>query len=308
MHNLPGHTASLFAWNEIGIFHFSTCNLVSSTMANITLYNGLNLNSLRLYDFISEDLASISTTRIVYDLPFNASQIYTGFFEIGINGNVTPESQITAIDSVDGNNNALWSISGLNLPVSVYETYVDDDAIVGTNDSEELITYMLRSDDQVAGSDQNDRAVLFAGNDSFVGFEGNDTVNGHFGNDMLNGHSGDDLVRGGADNDTVRGGAGDDIVMGDKGNDDILGDMGDDTLYGGEGADRFIFKAGSGSDVIVDFDASDTLVIYMRASVQDVNDIDIDVSNGDTIVNLGFGEDITLLNYEQLTAADIMLV
>jgi len=277
-------------------------------MAVITLHNGVNVNALTLYDFLDQNLASVSTTQIIYELPFGGSHIYRGLFEFDLFGNALPHSRITAIDSLATDSSPLWSLSDFNLPVSVYETHIESDAIIGINASASVIEYILRGDDQLSGSDAPDSAVLFTGNDSFMGFEGNDFVNGHFGQDLLNGHSGNDVVRGGADADTVRGGADNDIVRGDKGNDQILGDMGNDTLYGGEGADQFIFKPASGSDVIADFEDSDQLIIYMRSTVLDISDITISVSRGDTLLELGMGETITLLDYDQFSVENITLV
>ncbi|MCH2547569.1 MAG: hypothetical protein MK052_08170 [Alphaproteobacteria bacterium] len=278
-------------------------------MANITFNTGLNLNTqTNFYDFLSDDLVSVTTTRVVYNLPFGGSQIYTGFFDVDFRGNISPNSQITAIDTLGANNTATISITGLQLPVSTYENFVNSNTITGANNVAQLREFILSGDDNVTGSNGNDSAILFTGNDIFIGFDGNDFVNGHFGNDTLNGHSGNDTVRGGADNDIVRGGAGDDVILGDKGNDTILGDKGDDTLFGGEGADTFIFKRDSGSDVIVDFDASDRLIIYSRAGLTNINDFDISVSDGNSVIDMRFGEDITLLNYDSLTTADITLV
>ena len=50
------------------------------------------------------------------------------------------------------------------------------------------------------------------------------------------------------------GGGGDDVIQGGAGSDRIIGRTGDDTLAGGGGQDIFLFNAGDGADVIVDFD------------------------------------------------------
>lgn len=49
------------------------------------------------------------------------------------------------------------------------------------------------------------------------------------------------------------GAAGKDVLLGGSANDVLNGGAGDDVLHGGAGADRFIFTAGSASDVILDF-------------------------------------------------------
>ena len=64
------------------------------------------------------------------------------------------------------------------------------------------------------------------------------------GNDMLYGDAGNDKLYGGDDDDTLAGGVGDDDLMGGT-----VGNTGDDT---------FVFGPGSGSDVILDLEASTT--------------------------------------------------
>ena len=63
----------------------------------------------------------------------------------------------------------------------------------------------------------------------------------------------------GTGNDLADGGTGDDKVVGGAGSDTITGGAGDDHLWGGEwtadgNADLFIFEAGSGQDMIHDFE------------------------------------------------------
>ncbi len=79
----------------------------------------------------------------------------------------------------------------------------------------------------------------------------NDYIEGLGGDDQLFGLGGDDYLNGGEGNDYLDGGAGNDIQIGGDGNDQLGGDAGDDTLIGGSGNDIYVFRPGSGQDIIV---------------------------------------------------------
>ena len=68
--------------------------------------------------------------------------------------------------------------------------------------------------------------------------------------DVLFGGSGNDTINGGASHDWLIGGDGDDILDGGEGNDCLEGGLGDDT---------YVFGRNSGSDIIIDFDGSNTI-------------------------------------------------
>lgn len=74
------------------------------------------------------------------------------------------------------------------------------------------------------------------GSDILGGLGGNDEINGHAGNDQLFGHGGNDEIRGGDGDDLIDGGTGDDLLFGDT------------------GSDTYVFGAGYGRDLIIDFD------------------------------------------------------
>jgi serralysin len=163
----------------------------------------------------------------------------------------------------------------------------------------------------VQGMDGNDSIFGDAGADDLNGNKGADTVDGGDGADTVRGGQGDDLVHGGAGddahvngnlgNDTVDGGDGNDAVyggqgadslLGGAGNDTLSGDLGADTLAGGAGADHFAFHAGSGADVVVDFDsaAGDRIQLapgahYSLETVQE--QVVIDLGHGDTVTLAG---------------------
>ncbi|CEK10325.1 beta strand repeat-containing protein [Legionella hackeliae] len=111
---------------------------------------------------------------------------------------------------------------------------------------------------------------------------GVEEVIGTASNDILIGNSGNDTFKSGAGNDELNGGAGDDTLVGGAGN---------DTLSGGVGNDTFVFTAGSGNDVILDFSYGDSLQFEGAA------DYFINEANGQytTMLQFGDGSTITLL-------------
>jgi Ca2+-binding RTX toxin-like protein len=77
-----------------------------------------------------------------------------------------------------------------------------------------------------------------------------DFIEGLNGDDQLFGLGGNDFLSGDAGNDYLDGGDGDDIQFGGEGNDQLGGDGGNDLLIGGAGDDKYVFRPGSGNDVI----------------------------------------------------------
>jgi Ca2+-binding RTX toxin-like protein len=89
-----------------------------------------------------------------------------------------------------------------------------------------------------------------------IGTAGNDKIIGKSFADLLFGRAGKDYLDGRGGNDKIDGGRGADKLFGGRGNDVLKGGAGDDIMKGGSGADRFVFKKGSGKDVISDFDVN----------------------------------------------------
>lgn len=118
-------------------------------------------------------------------------------------------------------------------------TGVSIDLARGTASGGDATGDFFREMEQVFGSNHADNLTGNAGANRFVGYAGNDTIDGGGGIDNLDG------------------GLGNDLVMGGNGNDNVAGAEGNDTLIGGIDADRFIFAAGAGDDVIVDFNTFD---------------------------------------------------
>nr|WP_246513189.1 PQQ-dependent sugar dehydrogenase [Azospirillum picis] len=111
--------------------------------------------------------------------------------------------------------------------------------------------------DVLYGGRGGDRLSGDRGDDRLFGELGNDLLLGNAGRDALFGNAGADTLQGGQDADTLYGGQGDDRLAGDLGDDWLSGDAGNDTLSGGAGADLFAFAAGSGQDLITDFNAAE---------------------------------------------------
>ena len=104
--------------------------------------------------------------------------------------------------------------------------------------------------------------VLFDGIQ--VGDANNNIIVGDASNRPLSGRDGNDILLGGSGNSSVVGGNGDDIISGGGG---------EDLLFGEEGNDTYIFRRGSGSDVVHDFQGKNSIVFA------DLNPEDITVIN-----------------------------
>ncbi|WP_024671377.1 calcium-binding protein, partial [Pseudomonas tremae] len=103
--------------------------------------------------------------------------------------------------------------------------------------------------DSIQGYDTGDKLIGFGGNDTLSGLAGDDNLEGGDGKDTLSGGDGNDMLFGGADNDSLYGGAGDDVLDGGAGS---------DALEGGYGSDTYVFRKGSGQDVIRNYVYNDT--------------------------------------------------
>ena len=68
-------------------------------------------------------------------------------------------------------------------------------------------------------------------------------------------------ITGDVEDNKLTGGKGKDSISGGDGNDTLTGGKGNDTLWGGDGDDTFIFNAGGGNDMIMDYEQGDMLQI-----------------------------------------------
>jgi len=113
---------------------------------------------------------------------------------------------------------------------------------------------------------------------------------------------GDDELHGDAGNDELFGGAGHDQLFGDADGDSLDGGIGNDKLTGGADSDRFIFKTGTGRDIVLDFDAKggdhDVIDLGGLKAIKNFSDLKanhLDAGNGDVVISAG-SDRITLEN------------
>jgi hypothetical protein len=116
--------------------------------------------------------------------------------------------------------------------------------------------------------------------------------------DNISGLETDDTIRAGNGNDRVSGKDGADALYGENGNDILDGGTGSDHLEGGAGNDIYVFRIGSGQDVINNYDS----YYYAVDAVQFENV----ASNGltglyregnDFIIAYGASDRLTILNH-----------
>jgi len=152
------------------------------------------------------------------------------------------------------------------------------------------------------------------GNDRMFGGTGNDVLAGGGGNDALFGLNNNDRLVGGGGKDALSGGSGRDVMFGGAQSDRLDGGDGNDVLTGGNGRDTFLFQFGDDSDVIRDFNLGvDTLRLEGRffSQIGDAGDVISEYaqrSGGDTILNFGNGQQITLKDVTDLSALENSIV
>ena len=152
-----------------------------------------------------------------------------------------------------------------------------------------------------------------AGDDVVITGAAQDVVALGSGNDWLWAGAGDDTVRAGSGDDTVLGREGADTIAGGAGRDRIDGGADNDLLFGGDDGDVFVFGAGSGSDVIRDFQTGlDVIEIDSATGIGSFNDVLAAASRAgrSTLIELGNGDEILLhgVRMQDLSAADFDFV
>jgi len=216
------------------------------------------------------------------------------------------------------------------------------DRIIGNGHVQELRATDF--DDDIFGSNEDERFILRAGDDFLDARGGNDTIRydrsgvtdgvtvdlsqktatGMWDGDSFThtlkhvenvrgSQTGDDVIKGsGAANrldgnggkDVLTGRNGNDTLYGGKGNDALNGGGDDDLLFGGGGLDKFIFKDGSGVDVIGDFgDGNDKVHLKGVTDIVDFSDLQTnhlsevtDAEGTHSVISYGADDTITLLN------------
>ena len=158
------------------------------------------------------------------------------------------------------------------------------------------------------------RAIVDLSSGLMITSSPNDPLHGQIRNisgvEVVVGSSGDDVLSGNAfatSSVTLRGGVGQDRLIGGGGGDVLEGGTGSDELTGGRGADTFVLAAGSGHDVITDFNESDGDQIVIAGDDLNPNDLKIekDVLTGNWKVSYGANDSIELLNSGALTQEQI---
>ncbi len=250
------------------------------------------------------------------------------------------------IDGKGGFDRAFYNNDGTasGIQVDLASGVVTGDAAIGTDTlrSVEAIRGTAFADTYVATNFGASGPNLgdFGTFNEFEGMAGNDTITGN-GNTRIafynaldgvtvdlaagssHGTASGDVAGTGIDTFTgvnaVRGSSFADVILGDAnantldgrdGNDRIDGRGGADTLTGGNGSDTFVYADGGGADTITDFDRSqgDTIDltglsgIFTFADVQSKSTL----SAGNTIINFGSGNTLTLMGVTSLQQSDFI--
>lgn len=197
---------------------------------------------------------------------------------------------------------------------------VSGDTVANTGKGADLIllgqgTHFVDSgagNDVVVVGNGDDVVKLGSGDDWLWANGGNDNVRAGSGNDVVLGLDGDDTLRGGRGEDDLQGGNGRDKLNGGQDNDRLDGGADNDTLTGGQGEDSFIFSAGTGRDIVRDFeDGLDRLEVDMASTgLSGFSDLTLTQQGNHVLVDLGNGDEVLVRNIAQadLTAADFDFV
>ncbi|MHB0767245.1 calcium-binding protein [Bradyrhizobium sp. 5.13L] len=139
-------------------------------------------------------------------------------------------------------------------------------------------------------------------------------LDGGAGNDVLAatvapGSLGSSFLAGGTGNDqlTVFGGSGN-VLNGGDGNDTLVSGIGNDGMFGGCGADTFVFADQNGHDTAV-FDQGHDRIDLTGLAANDIHgfeDLNIEVTGGDTIIRFDANNDLTIVGVVNLNTQDFL--
>ena len=214
--------------------------------------------------------------------------------------NLTGGNNTDTIEGGDGND-TLFGAGGED----VLRGGTGDDSLAGGSHSDtlnggagdDLLTSFSGTNIMWAGSG-DDVANGGGGDDIIGGGAGADTLSGGELNDTIYGSDGDDSIAGGDGKDILYGGTGGDRVSGGNGDDMLWGGTGADTLTGGDGVDTFAFTAGSGLDIITDFNADEDVLMLAGTTTDFVKPEDVvDAASefaGGLLIQLGGGDIVFL--------------
>jgi len=284
-----------------------TASLMVNVLANDTDVNVADTLTIGAVTVKSvTGITGLSVTDAGYAFSIKDNQVLvqpaTVFSALAAGAVATVELEYTAKDNAGaitvGNLTVTVTGEGAQVSVKVIDGTPNADSITGSSAVEHIFSHS--GNDTVMAAGGNDTILGGQGNDSLDAGTGNDVVSGGTENDKLLGRDGNDTLNGNTGNDTVYGGTGADVMTGDAGDDRLYGEAGNDTMTGGSGIDRFYFVAGSGTDVVTDFDAEDR--VYLTALMNGTTlDLPAEVLarlssvGADTVLDLGAGNSITFL-------------
>jgi len=190
------------------------------------------------------------------------------------------------------------------------EMHDDDDDLDDVDDANEI------DDDANETTTTVDNSPLINGS-TMTGTAGQDTRVGTALNDIIYGNKGADSLFDNDGSDVLFGCQGEDSLDGGAGADFLYGNLGNDVIAGGAGADRFNFGTLSDADVVNDFSVADGDVLGIAAtrksgaisSVQDIIGAATADGIGNTVIDLGDGNEVTLIGVDPsaLSAANVSL-
>ncbi len=171
-----------------------------------------------------------------------------------------------------------------------------DDLLVGNGGDDRLSGDA--GDDQLWGDEGDDSLLGGEGLDTLDGGAGNDVISAGGGDDVLTGGDGDDglfgdggsdLFDGGDGDDVLYGGDGDDELYGSAGNDLLEGGSGIDSLFGGAGDDDYAINPGSGQDVIVDTQGSNSIAFGAGVTPDSLKLQEVQANDGAYYLDIEYG-------------------
>ncbi|MBY0354349.1 MAG: matrixin family metalloprotease [Rickettsiales bacterium] len=239
-----------------------------------------------------------------------------------ISGNEGADLLYGGVGAFDPNDGSDTLIGGLEADTLFGNS--GDDLIYGGRaqadslDASDLI-YGGKGSDQLFGNAGND--TIYGGGAAADPQDQSDIIYGGFGADLLFGNGSGDLIYGGGASfdpadlgDTVFGGLGNDTIYGNGGNDLLLGQEGNDSLHGGVGDDVYQFASNHGQDVILQFEGANATGGDIIQLLSNLNGSGItslssalartSYSGGNALIDLGGGQNLTILGVTALSADD----
>lgn len=141
------------------------------------------------------------------------------------------------------------------------------------------------------------RIDLGEGDDRYRGFGTAHSVDGDEGDDTLRGGDEADRLLGADGQDFLTGRGGGDVLAGGPGSDVLVGGEGDDTLHGGAASDRYVFRPGSGEDVVTSFVPGVEVLDLSAYGFDGADDgrLSISAAGEDTVIDLAGDDSITIV-------------